>query len=97
MHYPDFSEKGSWDRLIRRCFRRQVAGCLTGEIPWSCPRQEEKLLRTAERYGFQRTNVACPRALSFDLIDVFRLECIHQLALEKGTIADGGPLRHSKD
>jgi len=50
-------------------------------------RQAQKLLRLAERYGSQRIDAACQRALSFDLTDVYRLERILKLALEKETVA----------
>jgi hypothetical protein len=49
---------------------------LSGDFPWSKLRQAQKLLRLSEKYGTARMEQACGRALSFDLIDVFRLERI---------------------
>lgn len=61
---------------------------LSGDFPWSKLRQAQKLLRLSEKYGTLRTEQACGRALSFSLIDVFRLERIIQQAFgneaEKG-------------
>ncbi len=49
---------------------------LSGDFPWSKLRQAQKLIRLSEKYGTARTEQACGRALSFSLIDVFRLERI---------------------
>jgi transposase len=61
---------------------------LTGDFPWSKLRQAQKLIRLSEKYGTARMEQACSRALSFSLIDVFRLERIIKQALgreaEKG-------------
>jgi len=56
---------------------------LSGDVPWSKLRQAQKLLRLSEKYGTARTEQACGRALSFSLIDVFRLERIIKQALGK--------------
>jgi len=47
---------------------------LSGDFPWARLRQAQKLLRLAQRYGRQRVEEACQRALDFDLIDVTRVE-----------------------
>jgi transposase len=47
---------------------------LSGDFPWARLRQAQKLLRLAQRYGRQRIEQACQRALDFDLIDVNRVE-----------------------
>lgn len=61
---------------------------LSGDFPWSKLRQAQKLLRLSEKYGTVRVEQACSRALSFSLIDVFRLERIIKQAFgneaEKG-------------
>lgn len=61
---------------------------LSGDFPWSKLRQAQKLLRLTEKYGTTRVEQACVRALSFSLIDVFRLERIIKQAFgneaEKG-------------
>lgn len=50
--------------------------------PWARFRQAEKLLRLGQRYSPTRLELACARALRFDLIDVRRLERILREALE---------------
>ena len=62
---------------------------LSGDFPWSKLRQAQKLLRLSEKYGTVRTEQACSRALSFSLIDVFRLERIIKQAFGKEA-AKGG-------
>jgi transposase len=47
---------------------------LAGDFPWARLRQAQKLLRLPETYGRDRVEMACRRALSFDLIDVRRVE-----------------------
>ncbi|MDA8089951.1 MAG: hypothetical protein M0Z61_07000, partial [Nitrospiraceae bacterium] len=54
-----------------------------GDFPWSRLRQAQKLLRLTEKYGVQRIEQACARALSFSLVDVYRLERIIKQALFK--------------
>jgi hypothetical protein len=87
MRYPDFYRKKA--REVGPSVGGFADRLLAGEFPWSRLRQAQKLLRLAERYGSQRTDAACRRALSFDLIDVYRLERILTLALEKETVAGG--------
>lgn len=55
---------------------------LTGEFPWSRLRQAQKLLGLAERYGGDRLNAACRRALDFQLVDVHRVQRILEQQLE---------------
>jgi hypothetical protein len=89
MRYPDFYRKKALE--VGPSVGAFADRLLEGEFPWSRLRQAQKLLRLSERYGSERINVACQRALSFDLVDVYRLERILQLALEKETVADGEP------
>lgn len=56
---------------------------LSGDFPWSRLRQAQKLIRLSEKYGTERTEQACSRALSFSLIDVYRLERIIKQAFDK--------------
>ena len=56
---------------------------LSGTFPWARLRQAQKLLRLAERYGPARVNAACARALSFELLEVHRVERILHTALER--------------
>ena len=51
-------------------------------FPWAKLRQAQKLLRLVEKYGGQRVNSACGRALSFELVNVHRVEGILKKALE---------------
>ncbi len=85
MRYPDYYRKKA--REIGSSVGAFADRLLAGEFPWSRLRQAQKLLRLAERYGSQRIDAACQRALSFDLIDVYRLERILKLALEQETLA----------
>jgi transposase len=65
---------------------------LSGDFPWSKLRQAQKLLRLSEKYGAARVEQACGRALSFSLLDVFRLERIIKQAFGK-EVEKGGEKR----
>ena len=54
---------------------------LAGTFPWARLRQAQKLLRLAARYGALRLDAACERALSFELLNVSRVEAIVRSAL----------------
>jgi transposase len=99
-HYPPeraaYSQR-SPQRLIQQArflgthigaFAEQL---LAAPYPWAKLRQAQKLLRLAERYGIERTEQACAYALSFELLNVRRLEHIleHALAEPVGELADG--------
>jgi hypothetical protein len=56
---------------------------LAGTFPWAKLRQAQKLLRLAQRYGSERLDSACRRALVFDLINVKRVEQIVVDALDR--------------
>jgi len=86
MRYPDFYRKKAQE--IGPSVGAFAERLLAGEFPWSHLRQAQQLLRLAERYGAERTDAACARALGFDLIDVYRLGRILELALEKEATAD---------
>jgi transposase len=76
------------DRLIRQAralgdhVGRFAGELLSGELPWAKLRQGQKLLRLGERYGAERLEAACARALAFELLDVRRVERILVRALE---------------
>jgi len=55
---------------------------LSGEFPWSRLRSAQKLLGLAERYGAERLDAACLRALHFEQLDVYAVERILQQGLE---------------
>lgn len=68
-----------------------VSVLLSGSFPWARLRQAQKLLRLADRYGAERVNAACARALAFELLDVRRVERIVRTALEREpALAEGG-------
>lgn len=47
---------------------------LAGPVPWIRLRQGYQLVRLCQRYGQDRVNALCARALAFEVIDVPRLE-----------------------
>ena len=67
-----------------------VKELLSGDFPWSRLRQAQKLIRLSEKYGVERIEQACSRALSFSLINVYRLERIVKQAFSKETQRKGG-------
>lgn len=69
---------------------RFAAELLSGDFPWSKLRQAQKLIRLSDQYGTQRIEQACSRALSFNLIDVYRLENIVKQALGQEANTDKG-------
>jgi hypothetical protein len=76
------------DRLIRQAvvfgphIGQFAERLLDAPFPWSKLRQGQRLLRLGERPTPERLDAACARALSFNLVDVRRLERILVLALE---------------
>jgi transposase len=64
---------------------------LDGPLPWTRMRQAYGLLRLCDRYGAERTNTVCGRALAFDVIDVRRIERMLKTArsLEEATETAG--------
>ena len=68
-------------RLLGEASHQFMKELLSGDFPWARLRQAQKLLRLAQRYGPQRIEQACQRALHFDLIDVTRVERIVLQAL----------------
>jgi len=51
-----------------------VERLLGGPVPWLKLRQAYGLLRLCDRYGQDRVNALCARALAFEVIDVHRIE-----------------------
>jgi len=45
-----------------------------GDFPWARMREAQKLIRLTERYGVEKVEAACTRALAFGLINVHRVE-----------------------
>lgn len=62
---------------------RFMTELLAGTFPWAHLRQAQKLLRLVNKYGHDRIDAACRRALSFDLIHVGRIETIVRQSLDR--------------
>ena len=68
------------DSLVRRAKEQGSAvgafceRLLGGPLPWVKLRQAYGLMRLCERYGRDRVNALCDRALAFDVIEVPRIE-----------------------
>ncbi|MCI0669631.1 MAG: hypothetical protein L0Y64_04135, partial [Myxococcaceae bacterium] len=85
-------EKSATARRDVAFFVRQAAGhgesigryaqaLLEGPLPWTRMRQVHALLALVRRYGAQRIEEGCARALSTEMLDVRRLERMVKLAL----------------
>jgi len=80
-------------RMIREATERGEAlggftrALLSGDFPWAKLRQAQKLMRLGRKYGWERTDQACRRALAFDLINVKRVQRI----IEQGLAAPPVP------
>lgn len=76
------------ERVIREARRhgehvgRFAEKLLAGTFPWAKLRQAQKLLRLGHKYGFERVDAGCRRALAFDLVNTKRLEHIVVNGLE---------------
>jgi hypothetical protein len=68
---------------------------LSGPLPWSKMRQAQALMRLCDRYGTERVEAACARAIAFDVYDVPRIERMLKLARssEAGAEAAGQVVR----
>jgi transposase len=51
-----------------------VERLLAGPLPWTRMRAAYGLLRLCDRYGAERVDAACARALAFEVLDVGRIE-----------------------
>lgn len=65
---------------------------LSGTFPWAMLRQAQKLLRLTEKYGNERIDAACRRAIGFELINVNRVQRIVERSLENETGASNDRL-----
>jgi transposase len=74
---------------------RFLTELLAGDFPWAKLRQAYKCLRLAERYGAERVNQACQRAVDHGLLNIFRVEKMLQLNIEQRAlelpVAEGEP------
>lgn len=66
---------------------------LEGPNPWTRMRAGYKLVRLCDKYGNARVEVACQRALAFDVIDVGRIErMLKQALVSEQEATEGGKL-----
>jgi hypothetical protein len=56
-----------------------------GPLPWAKLRAGQKLVSLGEKYGGERLDAACQRALAYDLVDVRRVQRILLQALDHET------------
>lgn len=71
---------------------------LAHTLPWTKMRQTYRLLRLCEAYGTARVDALCARSLSFDVVDVSRIQGMLQNALSaEATAEDEGVLRRLSD
>ena len=49
---------------------------LSGDYPWSKLRQAQKLISLGKKYGCQRVENACKRAVEFSVFNIYRVEHI---------------------
>jgi transposase len=80
MRWPDFYRHRA--RVLGSAAGDFTDKLLEGEFPWSRIRQAQKLLGLGDRYGAERLNAACRRALDFETIDVYRIQRILEQGLE---------------
>jgi len=79
------------DGLIARAKRRGhslgefAQRLLAGTFPWAKLRQAQKLMRLADKYGDERTDAACKRALDYEVVNVRRVQSILEHNLEKAS------------
>lgn len=83
MRWPDFYRHKA--RQLGASVGDFAEQLLNGEFPWSRLRQAQKLLGLANRYGPERLDAACRRALDFELVDVHRVQRILEQSLEADT------------
>jgi hypothetical protein len=87
-------------RLIRQARKqgndlgRFMETLLSGDFPWARLRQAQRLLRLGEKYGWGRLDLACRRALAFDLVNVRRVEAIIRQELDQLELPSGGQSEH---
>lgn len=62
----------------------------SASFPWAHLRQAQKLLRLVNKYGAARVDAACRRALSFELVNVRRVETIVRQSLEQQATPERG-------
>lgn len=80
------------DRMIRQAkahgpeLGRFMEELLSGPVPWAKLRQAQMLLRLGTKFGWFRLELACRRALAFELINVRRVESILLQELDQLTL-----------
>jgi len=68
---------------------------LSGPLPWSKMRQAQALIRLCDRYGAERVDAACSRAIAFEVYEVPRIERVLKMARtsEDDATAEGKVIR----
>lgn len=64
---------------------------LDSPLPWTRMRQVYRLLRLTDRYGRERMERACARALAADVVDVTRINRMLERGLERDEMNSFGP------
>ena len=68
-----------------------ITELLAGDFPWARLRQAYKCLRLADKYGAERVNTACERAVAYDMLNVRRLESMLTRGLEQQAAEPSSP------
>jgi transposase len=68
---------------------------LDGPLPWTKMRQAYGLVRLCDRYGAERVDALCARALAFDVLDVARIDRMLKAAMhvESEAVGEGRVLQ----
>ena len=51
-----------------------IAFLLSGTYPWHRIRSAQRLLRIADKYGYERCAAACTKAMAYEVYDIRRIE-----------------------
>jgi hypothetical protein len=73
--------------------RRYAEALLDNRLPWTRMRQVYALLGFAKRYGATRLDQACRTALEVELIDIYRLRRLLEIAPSKRTSTETATIR----
>ncbi len=69
---------------------RYAQALLEGPLPWTRMRRVYKLLGLGTRYGSARLDAVCARALDADMLDVYRLQRMLEIAHPEVTVSRRG-------
>mgnify|MGYP001547255471 CR=1 FL=1 len=71
-----------------------VAELLSGQFPWAKIRQAQMIFGLAKKFGNERVNSACKRALQFGRINSYAVKTIIEENLDNGSKGEQGHLFH---